>query len=71
MNAVELRRVNKKLAAARAAQATALKAAEEAAVAAIKAGGTEVAVAQALGVNRLTVRKWIGKPNVKKSESEE
>ena len=45
-----------------------MKAAEEAAVAAIKAGGTEVAVAEALGVNRLTVRKWMGKPNVKKGE---
>lgn len=70
MTSAELRRVNKKLAAARAALKAALKAAEEAAVAAIKAGGTEVAVAEALGVNRLTVRKWMGKPNVKKGESE-
>lgn len=46
---------------ARNAQAAAIDRAKRATLVAIKAGVTEVNVAQALGVNRLTVRRWLGK----------
>jgi hypothetical protein len=46
---------------ARTAHAAAIARAKAAALAALAAGATEVAVAQSLGVNRLTIRNWQGK----------
>jgi transposase len=39
----------------------AMKAAKDAAIAAHGDGVTEVDIAQTIGVNRMTVRKWLGK----------
>ena len=49
------------LQAARSAEASAIARAKNAALAALATGATEVAVAEALGVNRLTIRNWQGK----------
>jgi hypothetical protein len=57
----ELARAGRRLRSARKAEQAALEAAKVAAVQAIKEGQTEVAVAAALGVDRMTVRKWAGK----------
>jgi hypothetical protein len=46
---------------ARGALDEAMDEARQAAIKAIKAGATEVRVAEALGVNRHTVRRWLGK----------
>jgi hypothetical protein len=39
----------------------AMKAAKDAAIAAHGDGVTEVDIAQTIGVNRMTIRKWLGK----------
>lgn len=57
----DLARAGRKLRSARKAQQAALEAAKVAALQAIEEGQTEVAVAAALGVDRMTVRKWSGK----------
>ena len=57
----DLERVGRKLRSARTAAAAALEAARVAALAALADGDTEVDVAAALGVDRMTVRKWRGK----------
>ena len=46
---------------ARRTERDAMQAARVAALDAIANGDSEVHVAQALGVNRMTVRKWLGK----------
>jgi hypothetical protein len=61
MTQQELARAARKLRSARKAQQDALEAAKSAALQAISEGQTEVAVAAALGVDRMTVRKWAGK----------
>ena len=57
----ELERAGRKLLSARKAEEAAFDAAKTAALQAITEGQTEVAVAAALGVDRMTVRKWVGK----------
>lgn len=57
----ELLAASSALQAARDGLQEAMDDAKDAALKAIKAGATEVRVAEALGVNRLTVRKWQGK----------
>lgn len=61
MTQEELARAGRKLRSARKAEQVALEAAKVAALQAIEEGQTEVAVAAALGVDRMTVRKWSGK----------
>lgn len=60
---IELLDASEELQRARNAEATAIERAKRAALTALAAGTpfTEVNVAQALGVNRLTIRKWQGK----------
>jgi transposase len=57
----ELERIARALIKDRARLAATMEAAEQAAVAAIAEGATEVDVAKTLGVNRMTVRRWLGK----------
>ena len=57
----DLERAGAKLRRARVAVAAAIEEAERVALAALAEGETEVAVARALGVDRMTVRKWAGK----------
>lgn len=56
-----LDRAARDLRAARQRLDTAMESAKTTALAAIAGGATEVDVARALGVNRLTVRRWQGK----------
>jgi DNA invertase Pin-like site-specific DNA recombinase len=56
-----LGRVGHRLAVARDKEAAVRKEAREAAIAAVKAGQSEAGVAKALGVDRMAVRKWLGK----------
>lgn len=58
---IDLHRVGDALRAARKATEAAYAEAERAALAGLKAGFTEVGVADSLGVDRMTVRKWQGK----------
>lgn len=57
----ELERAGRKLRSARKAQKDAMEAAQAAALDALARGYTEVEVANTLGVDRMTVRKWSGK----------
>ena len=57
----DLERAGAKLRRARGAVAAAIEEAERVALAALAEGETEVAVARALGLDRMTVRKWAGK----------
>lgn len=57
----ELERVGADLARARARLAAATSAAQTAGLRALADGQKETAVARALGVDRMTVRKWAGK----------
>lgn len=57
----ELAKAAARLAKARKAEKAALEQARVLAVAAVNAGETEAGVARALGVDRMTVRKWLGK----------
>jgi uncharacterized protein YjcR len=57
----ELKRAARDLTNARARLAEAMSAAADVAVAAHADGMTEVDLAQHLGVNRMTIRKWLGK----------
>lgn len=57
----ELKRAARDLTNARARLAAAMSAAAEVAVTAHAEGMTEVNLAQYLGVNRMTIRKWLGK----------
>lgn len=56
-----LQRAGERLRRARAALAQAMAGAEAEGLHALADGVPEVAVARALGVNRMTVRKWAGK----------
>jgi DNA invertase Pin-like site-specific DNA recombinase len=56
-----LKRAGRKLRSARKAADDAYEAARIAALAAIAGGVPEAVVARELGVNRMTVRKWLGK----------
>lgn len=56
-----LQRAGKKLQAARAAEQRAFESAKQAAIAAFECGAPEAEIARALGVDRMTVRKWLGK----------
>lgn len=56
-----LERAGRKLRSARKAQKDAMEAARLAALEALAQGYTEVQVADTLGVDRMTVRKWNGK----------
>ena len=56
-----LERASADLRAARDCLDIAITRASDAAVEAVESGMSEVRVAAALGVNRLTVRKWLGK----------
>jgi hypothetical protein len=49
------------LRAANASRARAVHACRDAAIAAHAAGTPETVIAEALGVNRMTVRRWLGK----------
>lgn len=60
-NADERRAHGRKLARARAAVAEALRVAEVIARAAADEGIPETQIAADLGVDRMTVRKWVGK----------
>lgn len=51
----------RKLQSARKRLAEAMTLAEQAAVEASNAGAPETEIARTLGVNRLTVRRWLGK----------
>jgi DNA-binding transcriptional regulator YiaG len=57
----ELQRAARDLTKARARLADAMSSAADVAVAAHAEGMTEVDLAQYLGVNRMTIRKWLGK----------
>ena len=57
----ELKRAASNLTKARARLAETMDAAAEVAVQAHADGVTEVDLAQILGVNRMTIRKWLGK----------
>jgi len=57
----ELRRAGRKLRSARKAADDAYEAARLVALDEIAAGTAEAVVARELGVNRMTVRKWLGK----------
>jgi len=57
----ELRRVGRQLAAARERLEAAMSAAEATADDAYHEGVPEAEIARLLGVNRMTVRKWLGK----------
>lgn len=57
----DLERVGRKLRSARKAQSEAMEAGRIAALDALTEGYTEVQVANTLGVDRMTVRKWAGK----------
>lgn len=57
----ELERAGRKLRSARKTEREAMKAARLAALDALELGYTEVEVANTLGVDRMTVRKWGGK----------
>jgi transposase len=57
----ELKKAARDLTKARASLADAMKFAADVAVAAHAEGATEVDLAQHLGVNRMTIRKWLGK----------
>lgn len=56
-----LARAGRKLRSARKAEQDAYEAARVAALTALADGATEVEVARTLDVNRMTVRKWMGK----------
>jgi hypothetical protein len=58
---VQLKKIGQDLANARTGERYWLENARVAAVEAIADGQTEVAVAELLGVDRMTVRKWVGK----------
>lgn len=57
----ELKKAARDLTNARARLADAMNFAADVAVAAHAEGVTEVDLAQHLGVNRMTIRKWLGK----------
>lgn len=57
----ELKRVARKLLRARDSLASVMNEATDAAVAANAAGIPEAEIARTLGVDRMTVRKWLGK----------
>lgn len=57
----ELKKAARDLTNARVRLADAMKFAADVAVAAHAEGVTEVDLAQHLGVNRMTIRKWLGK----------
>lgn len=57
----ELERAGRKLRSARKAEQAAYEMARLAALVAGDMGATEVEIAQTLGVDRMTVRKWRGK----------
>lgn len=57
----ELERAGARLRRARASLATATEEAREIGTRALAEGHAEAAVARALGVDRMTVRKWAGK----------
>lgn len=56
-----LERAGRKLRSARKNQKAAMEEAQTAALEALDLGYTEVQVANTLGVDRMTVRKWAGK----------
>lgn len=56
-----IKTVGRRLKAARRAEQKAYHDAQVAALGALADGATEVSVAQTLGVDRMTVRKWQGK----------
>lgn len=56
-----LAKAGRQLAAARAREAAAREQARELAIAAVAAGQSEAGVARTLGVDRMAVRKWLGK----------
>lgn len=57
----DLERAGRKLRSARKAEAEAYEAARVAALAAVAGGVPEAVAARELGVNRMTIRKWMGK----------
>lgn len=57
----ELKKVARDITNARQALARAMASAEAATVKAHAEGATEVDIAQHIGVNRMTIRKWLGK----------
>lgn len=59
--AEELLSASSALEEAREELESAMTTARESAIKAVRAGATEVRVAEVLGVNRHTVRKWLGK----------
>jgi hypothetical protein len=59
--ATELELAGRKLRSARQRLDAAMKTAERAATSAHRAGTPETVIAQGLGVNRMTVRRWLGK----------
>lgn len=56
-----LERAGRKLRSARKAEQDAYKEAQQVAVQAIANGTSEAVAARELGVNRMTIRKWLGK----------
>ncbi|HWV47381.1 MAG TPA: hypothetical protein VN039_15390 [Nitrospira sp.] len=58
---IDLIRAGDKLRSARTKEQAAYQEAHRAALAALQAGFPETGVAEALGVDRMTVRKWAGK----------
>jgi hypothetical protein len=62
MSSDELHKIGKQLKAANQRRAEVIRAAKEAAVAAVANGTSEVEIARALGVDRArTLRRWLGK----------
>jgi transposase-like protein len=59
--ATELELAARKLRSARQRLDTAMQAAEQAAITAHAKGAPETDIARTLGVNRMTVRRWLGK----------
>ncbi|AGB26871.1 hypothetical protein Mycsm_06756 (plasmid) [Mycobacterium sp. JS623] len=61
MDMSALKKASSDVAKARRQLDLAMTAAKDAAIAAHRDGVTEVDLAQILGVNRMTIRKWLGK----------
>lgn len=64
-DAEELTRAGRNLRSARSRLAEAYGDAQAAALTAAADGLSEVRIARVLGVNRLTIRKWLGKPRAR------
>jgi hypothetical protein len=68
MDTQTLRRINADITIARQDLAAAMKAAEAATIEASDLGVTQVSIAMNLGVDRMTIRKWLSKAKAQDAE---